>query len=121
MTGAKQKTRAAFLAALVGVCAHSAAFAQAVTLEHKSGMSVVYVFKDSQAVSEFYSLRNDKVHETNPEEFKRLVVPLFACVVDAGTKAIRTGGGGMVTTNVLVVDGPDAGCRGVVTIESIKR
>ena len=56
------------------------------------------------------------VHKTNPD----LIVPLISCVVDTGTQII-VGDGGFFASDVIVVSGPKAGCRGTVGNERLSK
>ena len=78
------------------------------------GASKVIVWNDEKAMDEAMSLIYAGVPKTHPE----LLLPLAACVVDAGTPAvvIEAGlfAGGLISSIVVVVDGKRTGCRGAV-------
>jgi hypothetical protein len=77
-----------------------------------NGMKVVAVWKDDDAQSEGNTLIQAGVMETNPE----LLIPLLSCIVPSGTKAVITDAG-LVTHDIMVIEGENAGCKGNVPME----
>jgi hypothetical protein len=55
------------------------------------------------------------VLKENPD----LLIPFLACLVPEGTRVIVTDAG-MLTHDVMVIDGEYAGCRGNIPMESLK-
>ncbi len=85
------------------------------TLRHPSNAPIL-IWRNSAAQREGLALINANVHQTNP----RLLMPHVACIVDSGARIVVTDGG-FFSSTVLVVDGRQAGCRGVVENEMIQR
>lgn len=81
-----------------------------------SGGDVVFVWRDSERMSEAMRMINAGVHRTNPG----LIAPLVSCVAPNGSEAVVTNGG-FFSSNVTVTSGRAAGCRGVVANEMISR
>jgi hypothetical protein len=75
----------------------------------------VWVWRDADAMAEGRRLIEAGINRTRPD----MVVPLVACIVESGTAVIATGRARFGIWNVVVVDGPRAGCRGVVNFEAI--
>ena len=88
--------------------------AKSVTLVTPHHGTVVIVWKSKAATVEGLALIEAEVHKTNPA----LLSALMSCIVPVGTKAIITSIG-LVTHDILVTSGEDAGCRGNVPIEFI--
>jgi hypothetical protein len=82
----------------------------------RSGMSNVFVWKDSDAHSEAIKLIGAGVYNTNPS----LVLRLLSCIAKPGDKAVVTDGG-FFSSTVLVTTGDQAGCRGVIANEDLGR
>ena len=45
-----------------------------------------------------------------------LIFPLVSCMVDNGTAAVTTDSG-IVTHDIMVIEGPKSGCRGNIPVE----
>jgi len=91
----------------------------ALAQEHVLGradMGSVFVWKDSDAHSEAIRLIGAGVHDTNPS----LVLRLLSCITKSGDKAVVTDGG-FFSSTVLVTSGDQAGCRGVIANEDLRR
>lgn len=56
------------------------------------------------------------VHKTNID----LIVPLVSCMVDTGTQIIVSDGG-FFASDIIVVSGPKADCRGTVANERLSK
>ncbi len=69
----------------------------------------VIVWRDGASMGEGIRLIDDGTARKNPA----LMFPLIACFVDSGTQVADTSGG-MLSSTVLVEEGPQAGCRGDV-------
>jgi len=82
----------------------------------RSGMSNVFVWKDSEAHSEAISLIQAGVNSTNPA----LIMRLLSCIATPGDKAVVVDGG-FFSSTVLVTSGKQAGCRGVIANEDLGR
>lgn len=93
----------------------TAAWAQEITLG-RQGTENIFVWKDSDAQSEAFKLISAGVHKSNPA----LVFQLLSCMVPAGTKAIITDMG-FASHTILVTSGEEAGCRGVIPMEDVRR
>lgn len=81
----------------------------------RSGASDVKVWRDQNAFREGIQLINAGVQNSNPT----LISKLLRCQPDPGDRAVivdRSGGSATVT----VIDGDNAGCRGVVAIEDVR-
>jgi hypothetical protein len=74
----------------------------------------VFVWRDKAAASEGYELIRAGVHLTNPP----LVASLLACVVDYNTRVVTTSVG-IITHDIMVIEGPHAGCRGNIPAEHL--
>lgn len=90
------------------------ALADEVTLG-RPGMDAVFVWLDEEAHSEALDLIRAGVHESNPA----LVMRLLACIAAPGDKAVITDMG-MFSHTIVVIDGEEAGCRGLVTMEDVR-
>jgi hypothetical protein len=77
------------------------------------GLPTVIVWQDAEAQSQGLQLIEAGVLENNPE----LLIPLLACLVPSGTKAIITDAG-LATHDIMVIDGEHAGCKGNIAMES---
>lgn len=77
------------------------------------GSNTVFVWRSSEAHGEALELIQAGVHNSNPA----LVAVLLACVVPSGTRAVTTDFG-LVTHDIMVISGEDAGCRGNIPVES---
>jgi hypothetical protein len=75
----------------------------------------VIVWRDEGAHSEGLELISAGVHKTNPA----LLAPLIACLVAPGTRAVTTDAG-FITHDIMVIEGPNAGCRGNIPIEHLR-
>lgn len=75
----------------------------------------VIVWRDAKAHDEGLSLIRAGVNKTNPA----LLLPLVACVVASGTRAVTTSAG-MFTHDIIVVEGKNSGCRGNIPTEALK-
>lgn len=106
--------RAALVASIAMLVASPAA-AQEVILG-RTGSENVFVWKDSDAQSEAFKLIQAGVHKSNPT----LVFRLLACMVPVGTKAVITDMG-FASHTILVTSGEDAGCRGVIVREDVRK
>jgi hypothetical protein len=84
-------------------------------LRNTNGQSV-FIWRDSDRMSEGFRMINAGVHQTNPG----LVMQQITCVVPNGTDIVVSSGGWM-SSAVTVVAGPQSGCRGVVPNEMIER
>jgi hypothetical protein len=84
------------------------------TLQVPGGGNVI-VWRNSKAHSEGLNLIQANVHKTNP----LLMIPLIACMPSSGTKAVTTDAG-FLTHDILVVEGPSAGCRGNIAVEHFR-
>ena len=76
---------------------------------------VVFVWRDKASQEEGISLIGAGVHQSNPA----MVLGLLSCAPQSGTRAVTTSAG-FVTHDILVIEGPDTGCRGNVPMESFK-
>lgn len=79
---------------------------------------IVLIFKNVDALLGFVELRRTG-------DDSELVVRYFSCVVPVGTKVLNitgevTEGGRHGTSDVMVITGPNAGCRGVVPSAQLK-
>lgn len=103
--------------ALAGLAASSSiASAQDHSLRSLPGTSNIWIWQSKDAHDEGMSLISAGVHKTNPA----MITSLISCIVDPGTKVIITDMG-FVTHDVMVVSGPDAGCRGNIPAENLGR
>jgi hypothetical protein len=110
-------TIAIVAAALLTLLSQKAlAGSDAVTLRGMGGNPGVIVWKNVDAHDEGLTLIRAGVHNSNP----KLLLRLIACLVDNGTKAVITSGG-LVTQDILVVAGAQAGCRGNVATEETRK
>lgn len=100
-------------AALVATGAGSGLAADQVRLG-RSGMTNVFVWRDSAAHSEAIKLISAGVQNTNPA----LVMQLLSCVAKQGDHAVVTDGG-VFSSTIVVVDGEQSGCRGEVANEDL--
>ena len=69
----------------------------------------IFVWKDWASAKEASKLVEAGVNKTHPE----LVVGLMACMVNGGTGYVVSDGG-VFASDVIIVDGSEAGCRGTV-------
>src|SRR5690554_2807687 len=99
--------RSLLLAILMLVTSVTFSAAQGVGLIGLGGSDTVIVWRDKKAHDEGLSLISAGVHKSNP----LLLIPLVACIVPSGTRAIITDGG-FITHDVMIVEGENAGCRG---------
>lgn len=107
--------RRAIRAVVLAMCVstlNTSAMAQVKRL--KAGNGMIAVYKDSKSMSEAIQLISADVHKTNPQ----LVAPLISCIVKDGTSYIVSNGG-FFSSDIMIVDGPDAGCRGTVPNERL--
>jgi hypothetical protein len=103
------------LALFLRISAHSIAWALDGTLQIPGDTSPVIVWKNKDAYSEGIQLIQANVHKSNPA----LLMRLIACMPAPGTKAITTSAG-ILTHDILVIEGKDSGCRGNVAAEFFK-
>jgi len=75
----------------------------------------IFVWKNAEAHTEAIRLIKAGVYSSNPS----LITSLLSCLVESGTKVIATSMG-FATHDILVIDGPNAGCRGNVAAERFK-
>jgi hypothetical protein len=68
--------------------------------------------ENKKAHEEAISLISAGVHKSNP----MLIFPLVSCMVDNGTAAVTTDSG-IVTHDIMVIEGPKSGCRGNIPVE----
>lgn len=104
------------LSLLLSLASGTAAYADNYKVIGLNGSDLVFVWQSKQAHDEGLSLINSGVHKTNPE----MVMRLLACLVPSGTTAIVTDMG-FATHDILITEGDDAGCRGNIAMESLKR
>lgn len=104
------------IATLAILVAGAMAQAQEFRLKAFGGAGVIIVWKSKDAQSEGMQLIQAGVHKTNPD----MVAKLVACIEKPGTKVIVTDMG-FVTHDIMVIDGPDAGCRGNIPAEELDR
>lgn len=105
----------AVFATLIGQAAAQPATDKQDTLRHP-GNAPILIWRNSAAQREGLALINADVHKTNP----RLLMPHVACIVDSGARIVVTDGG-FFSSTILIVNGRQAGCRGVVENEMIER
>ncbi len=77
--------------------------------------TIVLVWKNKDAHNEGLDLIIAGVHKTKPA----LVMRLLSCTVKSGTRAITTDAG-IITHDIMVVEGKNTGCRGNVASENFK-
>ena len=100
---------------LAGALLASAAVnAQDYKLKSFGGASMIIVWQSKDAQSEGMQLIQAGVHKTNPQLLMRLV----SCIEKPGTKVIVTDMG-MVTHDIMVVEGKNSGCRGNIPAEAL--
>ena len=92
------------------VCA-THAHAQPATLNSGGGGNLP-VWKSAEATHEAV-----KLSIANAD--RSLFFPLMACIVLDGTAALVTSWG-MATSDILIISGPQKGCRGNVTTERVR-
>lgn len=76
----------------------------------------VIVFRDYESLREALRLISAGVHRTN----QPLVMRLVSCFADSGTQVVVTERG-FTTATIVVVAGPQSGCRGSIPIEDLAR
>ncbi len=81
------------------------------TLTAQSGR-FIFVWRDSAALHEVQQMLVAKVQDTHPELFDRLAT----CRAADGSKVIVTDHG-WTSSDIVIVGGPNIGCRGTVTNE----
>lgn len=86
------------------------ALSQEYRLVPRPPQTSVIVWKSPAAQKEAQELISAGLHKTKPELFDQLI----ACMAGGGTAAVVTNNGPF-THEVLVADGPSAGCRGAVS------
>ena len=84
------------------------------TLKAFGGAKIIVVWKSTDARSEGQSIIDAGGAENNIE----LLAPLISCVETPGTKVVVTDAG-LVTHDVLVVEGENKGCRGNIAMEEL--
>ena len=77
--------------------------------------AVVIVWRTAKAQDEGAALIRAGVNKTDPSR----LMPLIACIVPAGTRAVTTTAR-IFSHDVRVVEGPHAGCTGNVPSEAFK-
>ena len=77
-----------------------------------NGASMIFVFKNKDALEEFTTLQTDGVCSENI----LLCLVYVACVVDSGTRASITDSG-FLTHDIIVTSGIETGCRGNIPVE----
>jgi hypothetical protein len=80
-----------------------------------NGNPMVVVWKDKKSNEEAMALHDAGVDKSNPV----LLMPLVACTVPSGTRAIITSAG-FATHDIMVIEGEHSGCRGNVPMEMFK-
>jgi hypothetical protein len=101
---------AAFIGTLLLVPA-DITLAQTRTLVRPDGAGgSIIIWKNEKAHSEGVKLIGAGINKTNPA----LLMPLLACLVPVGAQAVVTDGG-FFSSNVTIVSGNEAGCRGVIS------
>lgn len=103
------------LALLLTILLAPAALALDGRLQGLGGMDVVIVWRSSSAQSDGLDLIAAGVHRSNPA----LLMPLVSCIVRTGTRAMTTDAG-FVTHDIMVIEGPDSGCRGNIPVEAFR-
>lgn len=88
--------------------------AQDYRLKTFGGAKMIIVWQSKDAQSEGMKLIQAGVHKTNPQLLMRLV----SCIAEPGTKVIVTDMG-MVTHDIMVVEGKNSGCRGNIPAEEL--
>jgi hypothetical protein len=105
------------IVALVLATTSAASQTGAITLQDSSGNKVVAVWRSDKAMEQGRQLVQQGISKQKPE----LLLQLIACFVPNGTKASFTNTSFFsVSTEVLIVDGERAGCRGVVSANDIE-
>lgn len=97
------------------VCASTPALADEVTLG-RSVSDLVFVWKDGDAHAEAMKLIGAGIHKTNPS----LITRLMSCMVPSGTKAVIVDAG-FASHTVLITSGDNAGCRGDIPVEDVRK
>lgn len=92
----------------------SLANAQEHHLQALPGMDIVIVWKSADAQDEANQLINAGAAAKNPQ----ILAPYVSCVVEPGAGVIVTDMG-FVTHDIMVIDGPSAGCKGNIPAESL--
>jgi hypothetical protein len=82
----------------------------------RDGAPGVIVWRSEKAHTEGQQLIRAGVNKTKPA----LLVPLIACIVDGGTRVLVTDAG-MSTSDILVIEGANAGCRGNVSTQTFRK
>jgi hypothetical protein len=75
--------------------------------------TIVILFRSSDAMDRHYRLTHSGVFDES------LLLPLEACRVKPGTAVIETSGG-FFSSDVLVTEGPNKGCEGIVSNETLE-
>jgi hypothetical protein len=105
------------LAAFALIAMTSGALADDVVMLRAKDADTVIVYKNGDAADKAYALAKAKV------DSPALLVQLIACVVPNGTMALIEGSWAakrVAAFAITVVDGPKVGCRGVVTMASVR-
>jgi hypothetical protein len=76
----------------------------------------IFVWKDWKSAPEASKLFDAGVNKTHPD----LILGLLSCMVDKGAGYIVSDGG-VFASDILIVDGPDTGCRGTVWNDYLER
>lgn len=100
--------------ALAFMLAATAAHAQEYRLKTFAGASNIIVWQSKDAQSEGMKLIEAGVHKTKPE----LIMRLVSCIAAPGTKVIVTDMG-IVTHDIMIVEGKQAGCKGNIPAEEL--
>ena len=93
----------------------SLCLAQTVTLTAEGGANIL-VWHDYSALKEGMQMIAAEVYKTQPQ----LVAQLLACRTPSGSTAVVTNGG-FFSSDVVVVSGRSAGCRGTIDNGNIAR
>jgi hypothetical protein len=88
------------------------------TLISPSGRQQVIVWKDKNSYLRGEELIQLNVHRSNPV----LVAQMIVCIVPDGTRVLYSPGSsvGFAMREVLVFEGKDSGCKGVVPMEHLR-
>lgn len=80
-----------------------------------NGAPTVIIWKDKDAHDKALNLIDAGVAKTNPA----LLMPLIACIVPTGTRAVITSAG-FATHDIMVIEGEHSGCQGNIPMELFK-
>lgn len=99
---------------IIGVCAavfSCGAYADETIRLGRTGMDQAFVWRDAEAQLQAYSLIRAQRLD--------MLVPLIACMPSKGTAAVAVKSIGWASQQIVVVEGPSAGCVGVVADEDV--